>query len=343
LKGITDKAGVAEIIQSLENEAYQVYAPVKTYDHIDYEKINAKDIDNVILSAHRATTPLKKFFFKPKEVVTKSHSKVQKTAILGIKHCDLYAINILDKLFMNNEFEDPNYKEKRDNALLIVSDCYSPLDVCFCTILGFNPYVEDNYDLEISSIDENEYFISTGSEKGERVLKNADIDLKQVPDEIQKLRQEKRQNAIDVINKANEEFTAIRDAHKHLDKNYDKEEIWKELMEHCVECVGCSYICPTCHCYILDDLSDQETFKKVRNWDACVYCGYARVAGGESPRDERWQRCVNRFLCKFEFLVDNFNQNGCIGCGRCIQACQGKIDIREIFQKLLDKSAALKE
>jgi len=65
--------------------------------------------------------------------------------------------------------------------------------------------------------------------------------------------------------------------------------------------------------------------------------GFARVAGGESPRKELFERFRNRYTCKFHFTPEYYGLLGCTGCGRCIQTCLGKIDMRKVITRLLEK------
>jgi ferredoxin len=109
---------------------------------------------------------------------------------------------------------------------------------------------------------------------------------------------------------------------------------WKEFMLPCVECGGCNLICDTCHCFLLADRKSDGINAKVRIWDSCLYANYARVAGGANPLKLRAQRLRNRFLKKFDFFVDNLGMPACCGCGRCIEVCPGKIDIREVLKDL---------
>jgi predicted aldo/keto reductase-like oxidoreductase len=41
---------------------------------------------------------------------------------------------------------------------------------------------------------------------------------------------------------------------------------------------------------------------------------------------------------KFDFFVDNLKMPACCGCGRCIEVCPGKIDIREVLKDLAAKT-----
>jgi ferredoxin len=119
-------------------------------------------------------------------------------------------------------------------------------------------------------------------------------------------------------------------------------------MRTCVECGGCNLICDTCHCFLLADRPPQPgqsdaTAQKIRVWDSCLYANYARVAGGANPLKHRAQRLRNRFAKKFDFFVDVLKMPACCGCGRCIEVCPGKIDIREVLKSLAQHYKAKQE
>jgi len=42
-----------------------------------------------------------------------------------------------------------------------------------------------------------------------------------------------------------------------------------------------------------------------------------------------------RMVKKFDFMPANAGTWGCVGCGRCVEACAGKIDIRDTLKELL--------
>ena len=46
------------------------------------------------------------------------------------------------------------------------------------------------------------------------------------------------------------------------------------------------------------------------------------------------RRLRNRFDKKFNFFPDQIGRFGCTGCGRCSEACAGKIYIDEVLSKL---------
>jgi ferredoxin len=95
-------------------------------------------------------------------------------------------------------------------------------------------------------------------------------------------------------------------------------------------------VCPTCHCFLLFDEKRAQKAIRGRMWDACLYKSFARVAGGANPRKHLHERMRNRFEKKFDFFPSTIGKFACTGCGRCIDACAGDIDIREVLKGLVN-------
>ncbi len=110
-----------------------------------------------------------------------------------------------------------------------------------------------------------------------------------------------------------------------------KADIWEKYSSHCVSCGACVTICPTCSCFLL---IDKPGFEKVKQMDGCQYPGFERVAGGEDALFELHNRFKNRYLCKYVWKPRKFGSIACTGCGRCIEACIGRINKNEIFIEL---------
>jgi ferredoxin len=68
--------------------------------------------------------------------------------------------------------------------------------------------------------------------------------------------------------------------------------------------------------------------------DACQYPGFERVAGGEDALDELHNRFMHRYMCKFVWKPMKFSGRACTGCGRCIDACIGKISKNKVIMEL---------
>jgi ferredoxin len=106
---------------------------------------------------------------------------------------------------------------------------------------------------------------------------------------------------------------------------------WKKYSKNCVSCGACTTICPTCSCFTL---IDKPGFHKVKQMDACQYPGFERVAGGEDSLKELPSRFRNRYMCKYVWKPLRFKSLACTGCGRCIEACIGRINKNEIFLEM---------
>jgi formate hydrogenlyase subunit 6/NADH:ubiquinone oxidoreductase subunit I len=114
---------------------------------------------------------------------------------------------------------------------------------------------------------------------------------------------------------------------------------WNTLGAGCVECGACTQICPTCHCFYLRDQQNKNgDFERHRAWDSCVWSGYSRMAGPAdmkpNPRSRFQNRMANRFLHKYVWSLKQYDTLGCVGCGRCIEACPGRIDIRKVIREV---------
>jgi ferredoxin len=96
-------------------------------------------------------------------------------------------------------------------------------------------------------------------------------------------------------------------------------------------------MCDTCHCFLLSDDSSSGNARRLRLWDGCLLKNFTKVAGGANPLRLRYMRLRNRYLKKFDFFISNLGYQACCGCGRCIEVCPGKIDIRRILRKLYEE------
>ena len=321
---------------------YDIYAPKKFEDNLYFEFIEKSDIRNINYSdiGFRSVQPIKIFFLPIGETVSDTSKSVideknkKKKLLVGLKACDLNALLILDEVYIDEDFMDPFYKNKRDNTVIISSDCTDPLDVCFCTEVDSKPYSTQNFDLNMSIVDEKSIVIEIGSQKGKNIIKNYGKELfKDASEEIVLKRDENRKKVEEKVKEINQKFRTDKSYNKVLEGSYESD-LWEKFAEDCVECGGCTNICPTCHCFILVDGAKGEEFFKNKYWDSCQIDDFTKMAAGEDPRDEMWKRFRNRYFCKYNYKLDNFNIIACTGCGRCIEACQGGIDKREILREI---------
>ena len=317
------------------SRTYLIYAPQEVAGNLAYELLSSENVDKTIYGTYRAVQPLKTFFSLPQEKTTEITPQAEKTIVLGVKNCDLKAILVMDKIFLEGEFVDPFYRARRETALIISSDCYQPRDTCFCTLLDNNPFPETGFDINLCPID-NGFLLEVGSSKGEEFIALIREDLEQATPDLMEKREKKRKETKEKLAEINAQFATKRPFPFIVKEEYASP-VWEETAKTCVECGACTNICPSCYCFLLVDTKDEGKFPKVKFWDSCQHTGFARVAAGINPRAKLYERLRNRYLCKYEYRPENFGIVACTGCGRCVEACQGKIDKREVIKRLSEE------
>ncbi len=314
--------------------SYSFYAPVSFNGSMDYELIDEDNAGEIVYNHPKPSTPLKTFFLPVKENVTADLKEQKPALIMGAPSCDLAALDILDEMYLNRDYTDIYYKNRRKNSILIGYDCQSMLENCHCTSYGINPFPEKNFDLLLIKLDDN-LLLQSGSAKGTAMLKELENHARITEAEENDIKriEEKRADLREVLTQKNNKLPGY-DSSGRLIKASD-DNIWKSYASTCVSCGACATICPTCTCFLLIDRPD---FEKIRQLDACQYPGFERVAGDEDPLEELPVRFKNRYQCKYVWKPLKFKSIACTGCGRCIETCIGKINKNELLRELASEN-----
>ena len=106
---------------------------------------------------------------------------------------------------------------------------------------------------------------------------------------------------------------------------------WADLAMRCISCGTCTYVCPNCYCFSINDSMVETTGDRYRCWDNCFNPLYTEETSGHNPRAGKSNRFRNRFSHKFWYYPDKYDSLLCSGCGRCIMHCPTRIDIREVI------------
>jgi ferredoxin len=314
---------------------YKVVVPQGEKDYI-FEEFK----DDFCFNQYRPVASLRQFFLpsveKLNEYFDNSQNNKNSFCIVGVKNCDLYSLKIQNCIFLEDE-ADAGYDYQYKNNLIISSDCTSFKEVCFCVLLDIKPFPQNHFDLNLSLLNGG-YLIEIGSEKGKKVIEeNKDL-FEEINQQSLKERETQRNKIIkDLSSHLEKQGIPKKELLYQLVKEGYENEIWQEEALRCVECGCCIMNCPTCHCFLLFDIKRNDKFIRARTWDGCQYKNFARVAGGANPLKFRMCRQRNRYIKKFEFFIDRCDLYACTGCGRCIEGCPAKIDIREIFKVLSGK------
>lgn len=308
---------------------YTTYGLYAEGANLFWEKVNSDNLSNLIFGKYRSVHPIKNFFFPVKEEVT-NQPKQDKIVLLGAKNCDLGHLRTTDSIFAGGVLVDPYYQTKRENTIIISSDCDAFVSSCFCTLMASQPYPEKDFDINLSRLDEG-FLAETGSPHGNELISmHKSLFVEPKRNHFQQ-RDFKRSEITQSVNLNNKNFSWTNPK-ETVEKKFESP-VWKtDIAATCVECDACRFTCGTCYCFLLSETS--KFWKKIRTWDSCQSEGYGRVAGGANPRKARWERLRNFYTCKLLYRHENFGFYACTGCGRCIDVCHGKIDIRQSLQKL---------
>jgi len=248
-------------------------------------------------------------------------------AFLGVRACELAAIAVQDRVFLNGQVQDPLYQLRRSQLFIIAVHCTQAAATCFCTSMGTGPECSSGFDLALTEIEDG-FLMQVGSEAGRKAV-DAIAKRIAVPEESQSGVQ-RRQRAADQITRRLD-TEGIRD--RLLDRLDHPH--WDDVASRCLSCANCTLVCPTCFCHSVDEvhhLTDDEIVRN-RRWDSCFNVDFSHVAGG-SVRDTTRARYRQWLTHKLATWIDQFGTSGCVGCGRCIAWCPVGIDLTQEVAKL---------
>jgi sulfhydrogenase subunit beta (sulfur reductase) len=246
--------------------------------------------------------------------------------LLGAKPCDAAAAELLDLTFLGEDYPDPYYQRRRDQTTTVTVACIRPPKTCFCTWVGGGPFGKAGSDLLLVELGDS-YLAEPLTTKGEKLLGDAALDdaASADIDEAKRLKQE----ATGAIRQSPELSAAPQALSAMLDHD-----IWERLHFQCLGCAVCTYCCPTCYCFDIQDEGPPARGQRVRNWDSCMFSLYTKETSGHNPRPsgrERWRQRLNH---KFNYFLAEFGKASCVGCGRCVTKCPVNIDLRSLLREV---------
>ncbi|MCF6290290.1 MAG: 4Fe-4S dicluster domain-containing protein [Desulfobacterales bacterium] len=244
------------------------------------------------------------------------------TIYFGLRSCDLAAILYMDVTFLG-QAKDPYYLKRRENAILISIGCTQPFANCFCNATKSGPFLEMGYDLQFTDLGDR-YFVEVGRIRGRELITRLGHFFTPAREEDKKAQYQLSLEARGNFHRQVQVERAIR----RLREDRVPDAIWEALSRRCQDCSGCTYICPTCTCFtIRDQAVTADSGLRIRNWDACTFAGFTRMAGGHNPVDHQTQAIRRRFRHKLLHDVTRHGRPSCVGCGRCIDICFGGVDM----------------
>jgi ferredoxin len=231
-----------------------------------------------VVPPKRAVLPQTEKMFKFKysqEMEIEEGDGPEETVIFGIRPCDARGLAVLDRVF-SDESADGYYLDRRGKAALIGLACEEPCANCFCTSFDSGPGHRGDVDVLLTDLGDR-YYVDVVTEKGKSLVglneklfsDPSAADTKEM-ETAHSTAEEKVERKVDVEGLPGK-----------LDAAFDSD-YWGSVAMRCLGCGICTYVCPTCHCFDIQDELRGQDGRRVRTWDSCMYPEYTIHTSGHN-------------------------------------------------------------
>jgi ferredoxin len=257
-------------------------------------------------------------------------------AFLGVRPCDLRAIEVTDRVLGRGSYPDGRYAARRAAAFLIAVNCTEPGATCFCASTGSGPGASGGFDLVLTELvdadGEPSYVAQAGTPAGVRLLAVVPHEPADPP------RVAEAATAVAAAADRMGRSLPEADLHTLLAGAHDAAR-WDQVASRCLTCGNCTMVCPTCFCTTVSDTTDLagEVAGRWQRWDSCFDIDFSHLHGGPVRASGR-SRYRQWLTHKFGTWYDQFGESGCVGCGRCIVWCPVGIDVTEELRALAEEA-----
>ena len=358
-----------QFLEALQRQGYAVMGPTLTQGDLRYGEVRAsadlpvgwrdeeeagsfrliKQDDQVSFGCRVGQHSWKQFLFPPDVLLWQARReegtwrfKVPAAAeppyaFLGVRACDLAALEVHDRVFMRGRYLDPIYQQRREKAFIVAVNCTKSGATCFCASLGTGPRAATGFDLALTEVleDGRHFFLGeVGTKRGADIL----AALTHRPATATEVAAAEQLMAGAARNQTR--MLATAGLKNFLYDNFENPH-WDKVAERCLTCGNCAITCPTCFCHnYRDSLTvTGEVAERRRFWEVCFSVDHSYLHGGAirpSPRS-RYRQWLTHKLATWQ---DQFGCLGCVGCGRCITWCPVGIDLTQEMRWLQAAAAS---
>jgi ferredoxin len=340
-------ADVLKIVDLLRARGLEVVAPFcgRGRDTC-FDTVTDANRDQVRIHLPNPYYPPKRFVFPHIERLMKVHGQnggltiepaydQTRRAIFGIRSCDVAGLWHLDRFYLGRDFRDVYYEKRRKNLFLVNLVCTDPAsdisEDCFCLCADTGPAAREHFDLQLMDLGGGEFMAVAGTPAGEELFAEP-IFRRGTAAHL-----ERRRAILDGVRKQFRTSTSWFSATvRYVSQGGILDKTWEEIGNRCLECGGCTYVCPACTCFTVSDREvGPEEVERVRMWDSCALGGFTRMAGGHNPRRAVHDRRNRRFFRKLaQYFIQRELAMACVGCGRCAAVCHGDIGMPSVVEMI---------
>jgi ferredoxin len=257
--------------------------------------------------------------------------EAEETAIVCARPCDAASIPVVAPLW-NWDYEDVFFNMRRARTIVITLACaQAPDEACFCTSVGLAPHSDKGSDVLLYPVCEGRLACCFLTDAGKGLE----------PLFARYKKGEAGDDEIEAVKRSGEASLAHR---RRLDKvrawleAHFEDPLWEQKASRCIGCGTCTFVCPTCHCFDIQDESGFDTGYRRKNWDACQFSLFTLHTSGHNPRDTQPKRYRQRIYHKYAIYPEKFGTVLCTGCGRCVAYCPVNLSLYDVVAAIQERA-----
>jgi len=320
-------------------ETYQLFGPVTDKNQSVFKQLG-KTAYPEMGRTDTIMSPKSVLFPQTEKILTASldesvenHHIMQKPAadyspraVIGIRPYDAKAVQLVKMNFDTADYRDPYWCDAYEATTFVGLAVNQPSAADFSTSMGSGPFAEEGLDVLLVDFADH-YLAKVLTPKGEAYLAGAGFDAAADTDAslatIETMKQAAEAAITTTVPTDKLKEKTLLDLHGAP--------FWEDIAFTCINCGTCTFVCPTCWCFDIQDETKGKSTSRFRNWDSCMSPLFTKHGSGHNPRGEKTQRVRQRFMHKLKYFLDKYDQGSmCVGCGRCVEKCPVNIDIRSI-------------